>query len=698
MHLRTTDLGPMGTGSNMFRCGLVHSTGIVYLGTYGPPPGIIWRYDPANGELTRVAAPGEYQLDCMVEAPDGRIHIGTAYSGLVYRLDPATGSVESLGSPEIDSTSWIFTLYRTSRGDIYGAKGVGLFRLHWQDGRLEPIGLVPGDHATIHPSRSGPIVRQLEEAPDGTLWGDTNRWLFRFHPETARIEPVADMALVDPACYALFLPTGKRRSLDTYFCLYSRFSGAAVRERLYVHRHETGEIEPVTLRNVPGDLSGHPAWWREDGRDVLLMQTWEEERQRAHLTSVDPPTGRTVARWSRDSHEPGGNFLFGPCGELYFFTFTRLFRAEPAQHRFVEVARNPTPAECRCLAVSPAGRLGTDTYDLGYAFTLDPATGESRSHGKVWADDHRANHGPAAFAGRRGRYLLANHGEAMPALWATDTLTNRHRRVGPAAVQLVRFGDGTVWGTQGPNPSSIAFDPAACWVPGWQARPGTLFRWRPGAAEVEAMLAPAGPIAEAPGRAGRVLAAAGDELVLLDCGAGEMASRIAPPDTSPPAPLRMRRGVARSAGVRSAPASMPGAAEPGGVLQRVTLPGECIAMAGDSRRRVWLLLADGTLLGCRATSDGGVRVTVVAEGFGPAERGFFALRGGRVVGVALDGTVSVWRPGDAVVRLQAPPPLPAGPAVDAAGHGWCYAHRSVERYELVDDGAARRSGRPAAAP
>ena len=57
MPITTTDLGPMGRGSNMFRCGIVHSSGRVFIGTYGPPPGIIWRYDPDAGELTKIVVP-----------------------------------------------------------------------------------------------------------------------------------------------------------------------------------------------------------------------------------------------------------------------------------------------------------------------------------------------------------------------------------------------------------------------------------------------------------------------------------------------------------------------------------------------------------------------------------------------------------------------------------------------------------------
>src|SRR5205809_7706581 len=79
LRIATMDLGPLGTGTNFFRTGLAHSSGVVYLGTYGPAPALVWKYDPATQQLTKLGAPGEYQLDSMVEAPDGKVFIGTAY-------------------------------------------------------------------------------------------------------------------------------------------------------------------------------------------------------------------------------------------------------------------------------------------------------------------------------------------------------------------------------------------------------------------------------------------------------------------------------------------------------------------------------------------------------------------------------------------------------------------------------------------
>ena len=140
MKIISEDVGIMGTGSNFFRSGLVHSSGAVYIGTYGPQPARVWCCEPRTGRLEQIGAPGEYQIDCMVEAPNGIVYMGTAYSALVYRLDPATNEITSLGSPALDSTSWIFTMIRTRRGEGYGAQGGGLFRLDWRHDRLEAIG------------------------------------------------------------------------------------------------------------------------------------------------------------------------------------------------------------------------------------------------------------------------------------------------------------------------------------------------------------------------------------------------------------------------------------------------------------------------------------------------------------------------------------------------------------------------------
>jgi len=640
------DLGIMGTGSNFFRSGLVHSTGRVYIGTYGPPPALVWCYDPATARLQQVGAPGEYQIDSMVEAPNGIVYMGTAYSALVYRLDPATNCITSLGTPAVDSTSWIFTMIRTRAGAIYGAKGVGLFRLDWESERLEPITLVPGDHRTAGPNASSPITRQLVEAPDGTLWGDTNRWLFRYVPGESTVEPLVDMVTVDPACYALMLPQQPMPDGDCYLILYARFSGQQVRHPLIAYRSAEQRIEPLEIEGWQGLASGHPDWWYAP-EPLLLVPTWDSENERSSITVIDPYARCVVDRWTAPTNVtslsrlpgPGILYLAGPRGAL--------LKAWPPDHAFRTLAENPVPAECRCLAMSADGRLGTDTYDCGCVFTRHTASPEVHDHGRVWLDDHRCNYGPAAFAGTDSRYFLANHSEGMPSLWVTDLARNRHWSVGPSAVQLVTMADGSVWGTTGPNPPAYSYDGARCWCPGWQARPGNLFRYLPGDVVVSHVpgMTVAGPLAPAPGPAPAAL-------VL----------------TGPKARVVALNGDA--------------------VFAEHALPAEALCACGrGGASPAFVVLTDRTLWRVSwSDASHAYEVTRVACGFGAVERGLLVLpASGRVVGLGNDGTVTVWDPDTRQLsRCEGPAPLPAGPALDLVNDAWYFAHQRVQGHRLEE--------------
>ena len=637
-------IGIMGTGSNLFRCGIVHSSGVIYLGTYGPQPAIVWKYDPKVGRLQEIGRPGEYQLDSMVEAPNGVVYIGTAYEAQVYRLDPATDEINCLGTPPIDSTPWIFTMIRTRDGEIYGVKGVGLFRLDWKADTFESIGLVPGEHRTLKIT-SRPIIRTLLEAPDGTLYGDTNRWMFRFDPKTGTIDKLFDAVEIDENVFGIFLPDGGDwLEDDLYFHLWSRFTDEDVANYWYVYHVAERCVEPLAIKGWRGRPIDHPSWIRRDGELRLLCCAWHGDLERTRFYEIDVRARKVAATWDYNSEEIGVRRLGGDS--LHFFTNGRgrLLQADPHKHRFRVLAENPAPAQCRCLAASPGGLLGTDTYDCGFMFTRSVRTGETVSHGKVWSDDHRCNYGPAAFAGANCRYFLANHGEkpVNNRLWLTDTQTDTHRRIGEAAVQLVRLSDGSVWGTCGPNPpAAYEFDPGQCWTASWQARPGRAFRYTPGTKRVEFIeeIGEVGCLAE--GANGEILAARGSEVLVYNPGTGR-------------------------------------------VVKTIALDGAVLAAARSPREADAYLLLEGGNLYAISLDGGSAASRKVAEGFGPCERAFFVLaRSGRVVGVEADGGLSVLDPETKEIsRTLGPAPLPAGPAVDPQEDAWYFADEQVMRYCL----------------
>jgi hypothetical protein len=228
----------------------------------------------------------------------------------------------------------------------------------------------------------------------------------------------------------------------------------------------------------------------------------------------------------------------------------------------------------------------------------------------------------------------------MPTLWVTDLQTDRHWRAGPAAIQLIRCSDGTVWGTQGQNPSSIAFDPQRCWTPSWHSTPGPLFCYTPGAAVVEVVpeAGLVGPLVEAPKAGALLWLGKGDTACLFDTHEG--------------------RAVAEC-----------------------RLPGPILAISADpARGLVWFVLDAGSVW----RASGPAAPQPWTEGFGPLERGCFVLPAtGRLVGLGGDGTVVVLAPHErTVTRHEGPPPLPAGPAVDPTQDRWYFAHRHLAAYTL----------------
>jgi hypothetical protein len=118
------------------------------------------------------------------------------------------------------------------------------------------------------------------------------------------------------------------------------------------------------------------------------------------------------------------------------------------------------------------------------------------------------------------------------------------------------------------------------------------------------------------------------------------------------------------------------------IVAELTLAVPAIAAASDLKRGRGYALLEGNLVQVMAggeTPDVAARVP-----FGPADRGFFVLPSGTLIGITHDGRVTALRPGESeTVSVDGPAPLHAGPAVDPREDAWYFAHRSVTRYELT---------------
>lgn len=652
--VQTEILGPAGTGSKSFISGCLHSNGKIYIGTYGPAPAIIWQFDPKTNELEKLAAPGEYQLRRLVEGVDGKIYIGTAYEGLVYCLDPDTGKVSIVGTPPVDSTTWIFWMFRSRSGKIYGARGVGLFELDVKTGKIRSLGLVPGEHQTPPPS-SDPIVRTLHELPDGSLLGDTNRHLFRYFPKESRYEIIADMVKYDNACYAMLLPFVHPSDGTMIFPIYPRYSGKKIAEPFYFWDADSNKVKHIQIKGWGSRDIGGNGWVGRNAQGVKVLRQPSYLNGKFELTEIDIEKQCVIYSYTENPGsvciDANGVWWLGGAG-------FGLVRFDEAKRTCVPTVSNPTPAPTRCLAASPDGMLGTDTFDLGHMFTFDPQKRISKSHGKVWADDHRCNYGPAAFSGD-GRYFICNHGQATPKLFVTDVEQNSSWSIGKTASSLITCSDGSVWGVEGASVDTVdIFLPPISWTPQNQRQqtPAKVFRYHPGAKEVEVinhdwLFWGYSPLLAELEYDGKVcilaVSPAKSECgwVVLDMNSTNILNR--------------------------------------GKMQ---VPAWSIT-SDDKKKAAYMIGEDGCLYKLVISQKGDLVQDKVAEDFGTGSRGFFYLPGlASFISIESDGTVNGFSVANGTkFYAKGPVPLPSGPAVDATRNCWYFSGDIIVKYAIQSE-------------
>lgn len=313
-----------------------------------------------------------------------------------------------------------------------------MFDLDVPTGALRSLGLVPGDHKTPLPGSSGPIVRTLHELPDGSLLGDTNRFLFRCFPAEERIEILADMVSFDEACYAFLLPFVHPSDGTITFPIYPRFSGRRIACPFYRWDMQSNRVTPVNIEAwEPREIAGN-GWVGRNAEGVRVLRQPALHNGRRELVEIDLEASRVLRSYTSN---PGGI----PIDEagIWWLGGEGIVRFDEANRTFVSVASNPNPAPTRCLAAAPDGILGADTFDLGVMFTFDPGRQISTPHGKVWADDHRCRMAASRCRSPRIRasansWNVLSGGRAWGiTFWCRErkpaTRKSRRRAAGPAA-------------------------------------------------------------------------------------------------------------------------------------------------------------------------------------------------------------------------------------------------------------------------
>jgi len=486
MKLTAKNIGIMGTGSNIYTNVMRHSCGDYFIVTYGPAPAKLWRYHTKTGEMESVMSLGEYQYRGLAESDDGNVYVGTSYKGHVYKYNPVTGETRDLGIPVPEdfcnytgSSHAVHNLIHVGPDLLMGNRGIGLFLLNTKTDTFHPFGALVGNNRTNGGYPAGFGIYDIVPRSDGTFWLLSNRLIGLADPKTETVEVIADMAEREYYCYGTFTASGMPVSDDLYINVYTRYSGGAITCPFWKIDASTFEVTALKTLSTNKNLQKMVRWVEKDGRRQILVDgEWEGTPACYFYDPIaDEVTGHICRTITQDT-----SLLNNPNSILFYDSF-HIFETDLETGVTVQFAENPTPLECRSIAVREDGLLAVDTYDNAHCFTLDQKTGKRTDHGKVNPEDHRSNYGPAVLV---GDYFIANHGESDPSnsLWMTNISDNTHCRIGHCAIDLAVMETGTVVGKFGHDAPHYIFDPQICWTHKQRSEYGELFLYTPGDKEV----------------------------------------------------------------------------------------------------------------------------------------------------------------------------------------------------------------------
>ncbi|MEM6647785.1 MAG: two-component regulator propeller domain-containing protein [Bacteroidota bacterium] len=178
-HLTTDD----GLSSNVGVTIVQDAQGFIWIGTdqglnrYDGRQVKVFRHDPADSTSLDFNNVMDLHLDAQ-----GRLWAST-HSGVLHRYHPETESFTRYPLPRIDGTGTVVEIHESQDGSFWlGTWQRGLIHFHPERGVLAHYRSDPDDPTTI----GHPVVKEVLENPDGTLWLATYAGLNHFDPQTGR--------------------------------------------------------------------------------------------------------------------------------------------------------------------------------------------------------------------------------------------------------------------------------------------------------------------------------------------------------------------------------------------------------------------------------------------------------------------------------------------------------------------------------
>jgi diguanylate cyclase (GGDEF)-like protein len=196
MTIRREPGSSAGLSDNLVRSALIDSVGRLWVGTNAGGLNLV---DPERG--TVVAFPVEEnnpkalphpRVDALIEAPDGRVWVGTFGRGS-WALDTSTGVFAPVATGEDRAGSRTITaLERGSAQTIWLGTEAGLYRCEADRLSCVAITVAPAGLANVR-------IRAVLDDARGVVWLGTDTGLVKYQPATGASERVAPMPAVAAA-------------------------------------------------------------------------------------------------------------------------------------------------------------------------------------------------------------------------------------------------------------------------------------------------------------------------------------------------------------------------------------------------------------------------------------------------------------------------------------------------------------------
>jgi len=363
--------------------------GMFYIPYFTTTGGALVGIHPASGEHVHVPLPSKGGYGTAVGA-DGAIYVGGVHPGDLYRFEPSTKEVKSLGGSQFGATYiWACAISPDAKKIYAGCyPTAGLLEYDVETRTLRDLGRM---------SQTEQYVRSIAVDGQGKVW--------------AGIGQHADLVVWDPKTeqHRSVLPPEYKHNSCTYDVRAS--GGHVFAELLYDHKHlvyDARTEKPVAVLDKPPDGLSYMA--ARGGRDgcFYLHATLSGTLYRYRAGQAEPE--KLAERLGQVAVVEGDRFAY-VIDDQDFVYYDLADGKELVRRKLGEATDGMA---LYALAAGTDGRVYGSTYINMHMFSVDPESGKIDDLGKAlrWGGQIDSMHG-----GRDGKIYMGSYVHAVVSIY-----------------------------------------------------------------------------------------------------------------------------------------------------------------------------------------------------------------------------------------------------------------------------------------